>query len=88
MGVKGGRRGSGRRRGRLNNGRWVWFGDGKRLASGRRWDSGTVVVPAGGETIAIIKHHRNGFEELEALPRASLFWRRRQQAITKMDTRQ
>jgi hypothetical protein len=44
--------------------------------------------PSPCETIAIIKHQRNGFEELEALPRASLFWRRRQQAITKMDTRQ
>ena len=46
------------------------------------------IVTVATETIAIIKHQRNGFEELEALPRASLFWRRRQQAITKMENRE
>jgi hypothetical protein len=47
-------------------------------ASGRRWCAGRPkagAARAGDETIAIIKHQRNGFEELEALSRASLFWR-------------
>ena len=36
-------------------------------------DGFITVDPGGNETIAIIKHQRNGFEESEALPRASLF---------------
>jgi hypothetical protein len=40
-----------------------------------------------GETIAIMKQQRSGFDKLEALPRASLFWRRSQLANSKMDTR-
>jgi hypothetical protein len=40
------------------------------------------------ETIAIMKQQRSGFDKLEALPRASLFWRRSQQTNSKMDTRQ
>jgi hypothetical protein len=62
------------------------FLDARRTRVGRRSGGGQALGSE--ETIAIIKHQRSGFEELEALPRASLFWRRSQQANTKMDTRQ
>jgi hypothetical protein len=52
-------------------------------ASNPRW----CRVPVSAETIAIMKQQRSGFDKLEALPMASLFWRRSQQTNSKMDTR-
>jgi hypothetical protein len=40
------------------------------------------------EIIAIMKEERRGFNEMEALALASLFWRRRRQTNSKIDTRQ
>jgi hypothetical protein len=40
------------------------------------------------EIIAIMEEQRRGFDEMEALVLASLFWRRRRQTNSKMDMRQ
>lgn len=40
------------------------------------------------EIIAIIEEERRGFDEIEVLALASLFWRRSQQTNSKIDTRQ
>jgi hypothetical protein len=39
------------------------------------------------EIIVIIEEERRGFDEMEALALAYLFWRRRRQINSKMDTR-
>jgi hypothetical protein len=40
------------------------------------------------EIIAIMEEERRGFDEMEALALASIFWRRRRQTNSKMDVRQ
>jgi hypothetical protein len=73
-----------------------------RLAGRRRATRGAVISEGGGrsrgeaggrspyplkeEIIAIMEEERRGFDEMEAL--ASLFWIRRRQTNSKMDTRQ
>jgi hypothetical protein len=44
--------------------------------------------PVLGEIIAIIEEERRGFDEMEALALASLFWRRSRQTNSKIDMRQ
>jgi hypothetical protein len=45
-------------------------------------------TPAGEEIIAIMDEERRGFDEMEALALASLFWRRRRQPNSKTERRQ
>jgi hypothetical protein len=53
-----------------------------RRACSRPWST------VGWEIIAIMEEERRGFDEMEALTLASLFWRPSRQTNSKMDTRQ
>jgi hypothetical protein len=44
-----------------------------------------VYVPRGGETIAIMKQKRCGFDEMEVVGMAYMFWRRTRHTYSKMD---